>query len=211
MHSIKSDARRAGLIYLLLAITGAFSLFYMSGAFIVPGDATATARNITAAPLMYRVGVLSGLASDVIFLWLALSLYDLLKDVDRKQARLMVILVTAGSAVALAGLINHGAAGAPERGRLPVAVQQTAAGRAGDGLSQTAQPGHVCGNGVLGVVALAVRPPRHQVRVLSQTPGRSADRRLRRLSGRERDVDRPAGVQPRGVPDRDAVFHDWRV
>ncbi|HMB79227.1 MAG TPA: DUF4386 domain-containing protein [Vicinamibacterales bacterium] len=107
MHSIKSDARRAGLIYLLLAITGAFSLFYMSGAFIVPGDATATARNITAAPLMYRVGVLSGLASDVIFLWLALSLYDLLKDVDRKQARLMVILVTAGSAVALADLINQ--------------------------------------------------------------------------------------------------------
>ena len=74
---------------------------------IVPGDATATARNITAAPLMYRVGVLSALASDVIFLWLALSLYDLLKDVDRRQARLMVILVTAGSAVALADLINQ--------------------------------------------------------------------------------------------------------
>jgi hypothetical protein len=36
-----------------------------------------------------------------------LSLYDLLKDVDRKHARLMVILVSAGVGVGLANVFNQ--------------------------------------------------------------------------------------------------------
>lgn len=47
MNSIKANARQAGVLYLLSAITGVFSLIYIPSVFIVPGDATATARNIT--------------------------------------------------------------------------------------------------------------------------------------------------------------------
>ena len=107
MNSIKTNARHAGILYVLLAITGYFNDVYVSGAFIVAGDATTTARNITAAPLLYRIGILSGLASNIIFLVLGSSFYHLLKDVDRKQAGLMMVLVSAGAAVALANLFNQ--------------------------------------------------------------------------------------------------------
>jgi hypothetical protein len=94
------------MLYLLLTITGYFSLMYLHAA-VVPGNATATAQNIIAAELTYRLGILSGLASNIIFLFLVLSLYDLLKDVDRKQARLMVMLVSVGVTIGIVNLLNQ--------------------------------------------------------------------------------------------------------
>jgi hypothetical protein len=107
MNSIKAKARQAGVLYLLLGITAPFHLLYIPSAFFVTGDATATARNIIAGELTYRISVFTGLASNIIFLFLALSLYDLLKDADRKQARLMVMLVAVGVAVGVVNLLNR--------------------------------------------------------------------------------------------------------
>ncbi len=70
MNSIKAAARQAGILYLLLAITAPFNVMYVPRAFIVPGDATATARNITAGELTYRIGIFSGLVSSIMFLFL---------------------------------------------------------------------------------------------------------------------------------------------
>jgi predicted transporter len=106
MDSIQAAARRAGALYFLfsiMAIVGEFAF----PAFTVPGDATATARNITAGELTYRIGILTGLATHILFLFVVLSLYHLLKDVDRGQARLMVIFVSTGVAVALASLLSR--------------------------------------------------------------------------------------------------------
>jgi hypothetical protein len=107
MSSIKTTARQAGVLYLLSAITGVFSLLYIPSKFIVPGDATATARNIVAGELTYRMGIFSGLVSSILFLFMVLSLYNLLKDVDRKQARLMVTLVAVMVAAGVASLLNQ--------------------------------------------------------------------------------------------------------
>jgi hypothetical protein len=86
----------------MVAICGEF--FFP--AFVVTGDATATARNITAGEPAYRIAILTGLVTNVLFLFVVLSLYDLLKDADRKHARLMVILVSVGVALSLANMIN---------------------------------------------------------------------------------------------------------
>lgn len=94
MKATRGTARLAGVLYLLLAITGFYNLMLMPGALVVPGDAAATARNIAATELTYRVGILSGLVSEILFLFLGLTLYVLLKEVDRYHARLMVLLVT---------------------------------------------------------------------------------------------------------------------
>lgn len=99
-----SSARSAGILYLLVAITASFSLMYVPAAIVVAGDAAATARNINAADLTYRLGILSGLVSNILFLLLGLSLYDLLKDVHRKHARLMLALVALAAGV---GVVNH--------------------------------------------------------------------------------------------------------
>ena len=104
MNSIKTTARQAGALYLvfsLVAIVGEFLL----PAFVVSGDAAATARNIAAAESMYRIGILTGFVTLVLFIFLVATLYKLLKDVDRWHAMLMVLLVCMGVAVSLANLV----------------------------------------------------------------------------------------------------------
>lgn len=104
MNSLKARAHRAGVLYfafMIVAIVGEF----LFPPFMVPGDATATARNITDGEATFRLAILTGLATFVVFILLVASLYGLFKDVDRGQARLMVLLVTVGVSVALANMI----------------------------------------------------------------------------------------------------------
>jgi hypothetical protein len=86
----QQTARLGGALYLAMGLPGAFALVYIPSVFIVPGDATATASRIAASAGLYRVGILADLLCGVFAIWLAMVLYDLFKDVDRKQARLMV-------------------------------------------------------------------------------------------------------------------------
>jgi len=106
MKSPKAAARLAGVLYVLAGATGVFSYLYLPGAFIAPADATETARRITDGALTYRLGIASDLASSIFLLLLALSLYELLKDHDRRYARLMVSLVAVAVAVAVVNVLN---------------------------------------------------------------------------------------------------------
>ena len=105
MNSTKATAHRAGVLYFLLMIGGILGEFFYP-AFMVPGDAAATARNITGAEAMYRITILNGFVTQVIFIFLVVILYKLLKDVDKSQALLMVLLVSIGISVSLANLIH---------------------------------------------------------------------------------------------------------
>jgi len=87
-------------------IVAIFGEFFFP-AFMVPGDAAATARNITTAELTYRIGILTGFVTLIIFVFLVVSLYKLLRDVDKSHAILMVLLVSIGVAIALANLLNR--------------------------------------------------------------------------------------------------------
>lgn len=88
--SRQQTARLAGALYVAMGLPGAFTLVYIPSKFLVPGDATATASRIAASPGLYRFGVFAELMCGVFAVWLAMVLYDLFKDVDRGQARLMV-------------------------------------------------------------------------------------------------------------------------
>ena len=87
MNSTKATARFAGLLYLLFSILAVFGYMYIPAAFVVSGDAAATARKITEGELMYRVGILASLVGHLLFIFLVLTLYQLFKDVDKRQAR----------------------------------------------------------------------------------------------------------------------------
>jgi hypothetical protein len=106
MNAIKATAHRAGVLYLLFSLVAIVGEFLLP-AFVVPGDAAATARNITAADSIYRIDILTGFVTLVLFIFLVATLYKLLKDVDRWHAMLMVLLVSIGVAIALANLINR--------------------------------------------------------------------------------------------------------
>jgi hypothetical protein len=102
---MKAAAHRAGALYFLFMILGIFGEFILPGQ-MVPGDAAATARNIAAAGLTYRVGILTAFVTHIMFIVLVVLLYKLLKDVDRSQALLMVLFVSIGVALALANLLS---------------------------------------------------------------------------------------------------------
>jgi hypothetical protein len=104
MDSIKATARRAGALYFVFMIMGIIQEFLFP-TFMVAGDATATAHNITAGEPMYRLGILIGFVTLVMFIFLVALLHRLFREVDRTQAMLMVLLVLAGVAVALANEI----------------------------------------------------------------------------------------------------------
>jgi hypothetical protein len=105
MNSIKAAGRRAGALYFLFLIVGLVDMYGFSH-FIVPGDASATARNIIAAQLTYRIGILTDFVTLLIFIFLVVSLYNLLKGVDQWHAMLMVLLVSVGVTIGLANLLN---------------------------------------------------------------------------------------------------------
>lgn len=107
INSKKKEAQMAGLLYLALALTGIFSLLYVPSTLIVFGDAAATADNISSSELLFRAGILSGLVSSVIFVFLALALYRLFKEVSRRQAMLLVTLVAISVAISFANTINQ--------------------------------------------------------------------------------------------------------
>jgi Domain of unknown function (DUF4386) len=96
MNSNKKTARLAGLLYLILAILGSFSIMYVPSQIMVAGDATATANNILANEFLFRMGIVGDLISQVIFLLVAWVLYRLFKQVKEHQAKLMSILVIVG-------------------------------------------------------------------------------------------------------------------
>jgi hypothetical protein len=105
MHSTEATARRAGALYFLFMIVGLVDMFGFSG-FIAPGDATATARNIMAAEPTYRIGILTDFVTLLLFVFLVVSLYNLLKGVNKWHAMLMVVLVSVGVTIGLANLLN---------------------------------------------------------------------------------------------------------
>lgn len=86
------DARVAGLLYLGAVIGGIFTLQYVPDKINVPGNAVATAHNILAQELLFRLGTFGDVVMGAIWLLVVLALYQLLKDVDRLQANLMLIL-----------------------------------------------------------------------------------------------------------------------
>jgi hypothetical protein len=92
MTSLSRNARIAGFVYLLLAIAAPFRLLYIPSTLFVRGDATATAANIAAHEMLFRLGMVSELFCGVVLVFLVLALYRLFKDVDRTLAILVVIL-----------------------------------------------------------------------------------------------------------------------
>lgn len=92
MKTNKNTARAAGLIYLVVIITGMFSLAYVPQKLIDWNNSRVTFNNITASPSLFRLGIYSSVVCYVAFTFLPLTLYKLLKTINEFHARVMVIL-----------------------------------------------------------------------------------------------------------------------
>jgi hypothetical protein len=113
----KHQGRVAGVLYLLLAVTSTVGLS-IPGSFTIRGDAAATAAKLASHEMFYRLCIVSEVASQVLFVFLVLALFRLLRGVNERLAVLMVTLVLvqvpmtfATTLVAMAPLIAlHGPA-----------------------------------------------------------------------------------------------------
>ena len=107
MNSNNKTARVAGLLYLAFLVVGIFSFFYVPSKIFADGNATLTANNIVANELLFRFGIAGNLIGQIIFIFLALALYQLFKEVNKTYARLLVALVVASVPIAFLVILNQ--------------------------------------------------------------------------------------------------------
>lgn len=105
--SVNRTARLAGALYLTLMPFGFFGIIYVPSVLVVSGDAATTSRNIMASEWLFRTGTVSYLISQIVFIFLVLALYRLLKPVNKDHALLMVVLALPAVPIAFLSEVNH--------------------------------------------------------------------------------------------------------
>ena len=93
MEDVKRTARLTGLLYLIWVISGVYGVFILPKHTMVPGNAAATADKILANEFLFRTGIINDIISGTMWVLIAMLLYRLFREVNGRQARLLVALV----------------------------------------------------------------------------------------------------------------------
>ena len=110
MDSIKKTAQLAGFLYLLGAFTAPFTLIYVPGKLLVPGDATATANALRASGALFRTGIAAELLGFTLSIFVSLVLYRLFKAVNEQNALALLALSLISIPIVFFNLLNEIAA-----------------------------------------------------------------------------------------------------
>jgi hypothetical protein len=92
-------ARVGGWLYLVVFVAGIFADGFVGGRLVVPGDAAATAHNIMASLLLWRLGFTADVLMVVCYVAVTLILYVLLRPVNRDIALLAAFFSLTGCAI----------------------------------------------------------------------------------------------------------------
>jgi hypothetical protein len=92
MNDNKRQARIAGALYLLVAITAPLGLIVVPARLIVAGDPAATAALVAGHDTLLRMGMASELFHQAVEVFMVLVLYNLFKPVNRTLAQQMLVL-----------------------------------------------------------------------------------------------------------------------
>src|ERR1700722_5862196 len=84
------QARIAGGFYLINIATGIFAILFVRGALFVSGDAAATAANIMAHQMRFRLGFVAEIVTCLTSLPISVIFYFLFRVVNKKLALLMI-------------------------------------------------------------------------------------------------------------------------
>lgn len=106
LHSNNKIAKTAGFLYLIVVITGVFSLVYVPSQIAVHGNALAMVNSIVASESLFRLGIASFMVNQIAFLLLPFVLYQLLQQVDRNIAVLMVVFAVVSVPIAMVSIAN---------------------------------------------------------------------------------------------------------
>lgn len=104
--SYRNTGRIAGLLYLVVVITGIFSLGYVPSKLIVWDNPSVTFTNIVNAEFLFRLGIVGGLICYTFFLFLPLVLYKLLQSFNKTYATYMVVLAIVSVPISFLNMLN---------------------------------------------------------------------------------------------------------
>src|SRR5262249_16520702 len=93
MESTRSQARRAGLLYVLARSTPPFAYLSVPDARIVQHNALATVDRVRTAEGLLRAAIVCELYGATLLIFAALALYQLFKRVDPRLSVLMAAMV----------------------------------------------------------------------------------------------------------------------
>jgi Domain of unknown function (DUF4386) len=99
VNSPKRLAGIAGLLYLVVAIFGGFAQGFVYPKVYASGDAATTARNLLVHSGLVRSGVVADLIQATVWVFVAMTLYLLLKHVQKDAARAMVAFAAIGASI----------------------------------------------------------------------------------------------------------------
>jgi hypothetical protein len=105
--TIQSQARRAGLLYVLASSLAPFAYLYVPGVLLVHGDALATADRVRASENLLRAAILAELYAVTVLVFASLALYQLFKDVGRKSSILMAALMLVSVPISYVNTLFH--------------------------------------------------------------------------------------------------------
>lgn len=117
-----NPGRIAGLLYVLASLFGIFALLYVPSKIYVSGDAAATANNISAHETLFRLSIAADLIGQALFVFVALALFALFKDVNYRHALAMLTLILVAIPIAFLNEVNTLGAIALVRGSHSLAV-----------------------------------------------------------------------------------------
>lgn len=100
-------ARTAGILYLIIIVTGLFSEMFVRGSLITQNDPLATINNIKANETLYRLGFISDLTMAICDVGVAYLFYILLKSVDKQLAALAMIFRLIQATIIAMNLIHY--------------------------------------------------------------------------------------------------------
>jgi len=106
--SIQKTAKTAGWLYLSLIPLGLMGIMYIP-TLIVDGNIAETISNIIANESLFRLSIVSALLVQLVNLFVVLYLYKLLKPVNKKVAKLMVLFIFLAIPIAMLNELNYGA------------------------------------------------------------------------------------------------------
>jgi hypothetical protein len=103
-------ARVAGLAYVAVILLGVFGVALIESGILVQGDDAATVKNIIDNELQFRIGVASEIVMYALVILLSVSLYVVLKTVNKNLALLALLwrlgeAIIGGSMAVLSGLV----------------------------------------------------------------------------------------------------------
>jgi hypothetical protein len=99
-------ARITGISWLIIIVAGIVAEFVIRMPLIVPGDAAATAGNITDSEWLFRISIVSDLIMLFFDVVVALALYVLLKPINRSLALLAAFFRLVMNAILGINLVN---------------------------------------------------------------------------------------------------------